>query len=312
MGGYGVPGYSGYQPPPPPDPLISPDYSGWWDRGVTIVKRGWRQLVTLQVIGLVLAVIIQTPVGVYAALARNDLSASLSTTTGANPATPADLGPLLVLIGISLLTTLVAIIVTSIVTLATVRVGVCAAIGTPITTSEALTLAVRRVFPLIGWQLLALPIYLAGVCACGVGVLYVAAVLLVLPVVVAVERRNAIGRCFALFNRNFGASLARVATIAGLSIGAAIVSAVVGAILSTATHASVPGDSGLIASSIISTVIAAIIGGAVAVFIAPLTLTAYADMRARYEQITTPTIAWELGIQPPPDQPWFYGAASRP
>src|SRR5215472_197039 len=46
------PGYGPYYPQPqwqpPPDALISPDYSGWFNRGVWIVKRGWTQLAGLQ------------------------------------------------------------------------------------------------------------------------------------------------------------------------------------------------------------------------------------------------------------------------
>jgi hypothetical protein len=282
------------------DPLISLNYNGWWSRGVSIAKRGWKPLATLQALGLILVLLLQAPIAVYAALATEDLSRSIDTSdTNATP----DLSPLLPLLGLGLLAALLAIIVTAMVTIATVHVGVSVAIGTPVRIADALHLAARRVFPLLGWQLLAIPIYLLAVCACFLPVFYVAAVFLVLPVVVAVERTNAIGRCFSLFHGNLGSSVARIATIMGLNFGVGIAGGLIGRLFDAAARAASPGTVGVVAGSVSSTLVAAAIGGALAVLLAPLTLAAYADMRARLEPLNTMMIAQQLGIVPPAE-PW--------
>src|SRR6266511_3141208 len=243
------------------DPLISLNYNGWWSRGVSIAKRGWKPLATLQALGV---------------------------------------------IGFALVVALLAIIVAAMVTIATVHVGVSVAIGAPVRIADALHLAARRVFPLLGWQLLAIPIYLLAVCACFLPVFYVAAVFVVLPVVVAVERTNAIGRCFSLFHGNLGSSIARIATIVGLNFGVAIAGGFVGTLFDAAARAASPGTVGLVAGSVASTLVAAAIGAALAILLAPLTLAAYADMRARLEPLNTMMIAQQLGIVPPA-VPWPAG-----
>jgi hypothetical protein len=190
------------------------------------------------------------------------------------------------------------------VTLATVHVGVSIAMGVPVSIGNALGLAGRRVFPLLGWQLLAVPIYIAGLCLCFLPVLYVGAVFAVLPVVVAVERTGAIGRCFSLFHRDLGTSVGRIATVFGLTIAASIAGGGIGSILDSAARAASPGQTGIITGSVFSTLLSAVIGAALAILTAPLTLVAYADMRARVEPVTSAVIAQQLGILPPPAQQW--------
>lgn len=59
------------------DPLISPNYNGWWSRGVSIAQRGWKPLAALQAVGVVLVLLVQAPVAAYAALASEDLTRTL-------------------------------------------------------------------------------------------------------------------------------------------------------------------------------------------------------------------------------------------
>ncbi|SNT65817.1 hypothetical protein SAMN05421812_12725 [Asanoa hainanensis] len=301
----GVP-TGGYLPPPqfgpqqPADPLISPDYSGWWNRGVAIAKAGWRPLAGLQVVGVVLALLVQAPVAVFIALASDDLENSFTTTDASgNP----DLTPFIVVMSLTVGAALLAVLLTTVVTLASVYIGVSIAVGVPPRLGDAVRMAVRRVFPLIGWQLLAIPIYLVAVCLCVLPIFYVVAVFAVLPVVVAVERTNAISRCFTLFHRDFGAAAGRIATILGITFGVGVVGALIGGGIEAATGVSVNGNAGIIAGSIVSTLLTSVISGAVAVLLAPLTLTAYADLRARVEPTNAMTIAQQLGILPP-DSPW--------
>lgn len=311
-GAGGVPS-GGYLPPPrlgpySADPLISPDFGGWWNRGVAIVRNGWKPLAALQAVGVVLSLLVQAPAAVFIALASDDLERSFvpSDTTG-----DLDWTPFLVVMSLTVLAALLALVLTTVVTLASVYVGVSVALGVPPRIGDALRMALRRLFPLLGWQLLAIPIYLVALCLCVLPIFYVAAVFIVLPVVVAVERTNAISRCFTLFHRDFGSSVGRIATILGLTIGVAVVGAVLGGVVEAATSVPLTGDAGVVTGSVLSTFLTAVIAGAVAVLTAPLTLTAYADMRARTEPVNAMVIAQQLGILPPAN-PWGPGAPQPP
>jgi hypothetical protein len=277
------------------DPLISPDYGGWWSRGVNIAKRGWKPLAALQAAALLLALVAEAPVQAYSALATDRLTQTLTTS---HPSAPPDLTPLLSVLGLAFAAVLVAIVVSAVVTIATVHVGVSVATGAEVRISDALGLAARRVFPLLGWQLLAVPIYLVAVCLCFFPVFYVVAVMVALPVVVAIERTNAISRCFSLFHQDLGLAVSRIATIVALTIGVAGLGGVLGSVINSGVRAAVPGDGGILAGAVGSTLLSAIVSGALAILIAPLTLTAYADMRARQEPIDATIIARQLGIVP--------------
>ncbi len=93
----------------------------------------------------------------------------------------------------------------------------------------------------------------------------------------------------------------------GLTIAAAVVGGVIGAIAEVAARAAIVDDTGIIIGSTISTMIAAVLSGIAAVLIAPLTLTAYADMRVNVEPVTSASIAQELGIAVPGAPPYPYG-----
>jgi hypothetical protein len=285
---------------PVEDPLVSPDFGGWWSRGLSIAKRGWKPLAALQAGGLLLVLLFQVPVEAYSAVLTERLSTS-------SARAQADLSPLFGLLGFTFAGAMLALIVTAVVTLATVHIGASIAVGAPVRVADALRLAGQRVLPMIGWQILALPIYLVAVCLCVLPVLYVAAVFLVLPVVVAVERTNAIGRCFSLFHGNLGTAVSRAATILGITIGAAIGGGLVGAALNAIGRSATPGETGIIVGSVFSTLVAAVVSGVVAILVAPLTLTAYADLRSRKEPASGAGIAAQLGIVPATGTPWSTG-----
>ncbi len=290
-------GYTVPPPPPPPDAALGAlTYNGWWQRGTWIVRQGWRQLALLQVIGMVLQLGAQTPVVVLLTLRTDDLARAAG--TGAEPP---DISQFYGLFGYGLLAILASVVATAAVTVATVHVGASIVVGGTPSFGGAVRLGLRRAFPVIGWQLLAVPIYLVAVCACVVPVIYVAAVFTVLPVVVAVERNGAIGRCFSLFHADLGASIARIATIGGMVIGAAFVGNVIGTLVESGVTAAAAGDNGLIAGAVVAVLISTVFTGALAVFVAPLTLSAYLDLRALLLQ---PVTATELvdGLRLPPQR----------
>jgi hypothetical protein len=309
-GGYAVPPPSFGQPAGDPgfDPLISPDYNGWFSRATALVKVGWRQLAALQAIGIAAVVAAQLPIILWTVSVSTDLGG-----VSDDPAATPEVGVLFGLLGATVVGVFVTVLVAALVTLASIRVGVAVATGAEPNVGDALRGALGRMFPMLGWQIVAGFIILAGVCACVLPAIYLYAVFVTIPAVVAFERTNVISRCFQLFHRDLGAAVARAATIIGLTVAVAVVAGIVDAIVSAITGAStnefgaVSGDNlgtgALIGSSILSTLIGALLGAVAAVFTSQLTLTAYADLRARVEPVSTAVLASELGLHPPTTAP---------
>jgi hypothetical protein len=306
VAGYAVP----YLPQYGYDPLISPDYGGWWQRGMAIVKAGWPQLASLQAIGIAVGMLVQAPLLIYIALWSQSL---LSDANGGATGQP-DLGPILGTAGLALLAAFVSVIISAAITVATMHLAASIAAGTTRSVGASARLALRRALPLVGWEVLSAPIILAALCLCVLPVLYPLAVFTILPAVVAFERTNAISRCFALFHRNVGVAVGRIATIAGIGILVAVVASIIGQIVESA--AGVPGSIGvpvggrdvetgvLIAATIGSTAVSVVLTAAVAVLTGPLTLLTYADLRARYEPLSTQVLINELGIDETTTDPY--------
>jgi hypothetical protein len=292
ISGYAVP----YLAQPGHDPLISADYSGWWQRSIAIVKAGWPQLAAVQAIGVAVQVLLQVPLLVYVATQSQQFAVDTQNTT-----TP-DLTPIFGALGFTFLIAFAGIVVGAIVTIATMQMSVSIATGGQPRLGPALSAAAKRAFPLIGWQLLAGLIMLVGLCACVLPFFYFLAVFTVMPGVVAFERTNAISRCFRLFHANLGVAVGRVATIVGISIGAGVFASIISGIVGGGGggfgfSATVTTEStgAIFVASAISAIIGAVIDRGVAIVTGPLTLTAYADMRARVEPLTTQTLLQELG-----------------
>jgi hypothetical protein len=105
-----------------------------------------------------------------------------------------------------------------------------------------------------------------------------------LPVVVLLERGNAIDRVFRLFHADFGASLGRIATMFGLQLAISIVGSQISSLIATPISSS---GSATTAVVIVSQAISGVFSLASTVVFAPMLLTAYADMRARREPFST-------------------------
>jgi len=275
----------------PEDPLISPDYSGWWRRGVSLAKLAWRQILVLQAIVGVLTFTVQTVAATWQSFALRDIDRA--TAAGQDP----DLGSIVAGTGLVLVASLVVALVGMVATLAAVRIVVEAATGGQPDLGAALGGAVRRLFPLLGWGILSGLLVVVGLCACLVPGLYFVAVLLVLAPVVALERGNAIGRCFKLFHGDLGASVARTATILGMVVGVSVVGGIITGIASLAAPPETASTGAFVASAAVSSGFGVVIGGALRILIDPLTVAAYADMRARIEPLSTGMLVQELGIR---------------
>ncbi|WP_327005644.1 hypothetical protein OHA72_63625 [Dactylosporangium sp. NBC_01737] len=292
------------------DPLVSPDYAGWWRRSLAILQQGWRTLAVLQFIGLVLSLLFSVPQALLMLSVLDDLArASRTVDPDTGQAVTPDLGPIFGLFGVLLVGAFLGILVSFAVAIACNHVAVSVAAGLRPRIGAALGLAVRRVFPLLGWQLLAGLIVVVGICACILPAIYLSAVFLVLPAVVTFERgSSAISRCFKLFHQDLGASISRIATIGGISIGIAVVAYIVSQIIQSVpagpTFDPESGDlfgtagTAYIVAVVIGSVVAELFSRAGAVLTSTLTLTTYADLRGRVEPLTTAILANEAGLAP--------------
>jgi hypothetical protein len=273
------------------DPLVSPDYAGWRRRNIAILRTYWRPLVVLQLIGAAAALVLRVPTAVFEAIGARGLQAPApSDNAGALRALSRAL-PWIILGATGwILASLVAVVVL----LASMRLIVRAVTGGQPDVGDALRGALRRLFPLIGWGLLASLAVLLGLCACFVPGIYLIAVFSVLPAVVLFERGDVIARCFRLFHADVAASLTRVGTVIAISIAAGVVANIIDSIVRAVADAAAPGTGGLVTATIIVTVIDVVIAAGYGVLLGPLILTTYADLRARREPVNTPVLARDL------------------
>lgn len=199
--GWGPPG------PPPDDPLVPHDFSSWTARIVDAFVRSWRRIILLQ---LVLAV----PVAVLGyVVARtsgitvdNGVVGGLGNDTGTVTVShPGRLALTLVLFAV------VVFVLGAVVQLASLWLIVAQAAGRPPDLGSAARFAVRRMLPLIGWNLLVTVMVAVGALLFIVPGVYLAVVLVPTVLgVVAFERRG-VGRCFELVRGRFWAVFGRCA-----------------------------------------------------------------------------------------------------
>lgn len=261
----------------PDDPLVSPNYEGWWARAGALAKKIWKPALKLNAVALLPLLALTVPANVMLTTEQRELQTA--TLDQANPPDMSTLTEFLTAAGWLLAATMVAALVSAVVTAATVRLVVLAATGQPVSLREALRTALRRGPAVIGWQILGGLLGALAFLACFLPILYVGAALMILPVVVTIERGVGIGRSFSLFHADIGASLARVGSIWAVTIGASMVLAATGTVL----ELTVGGTPGVVVSSLWSGLYYLVAG----IYITPLLVTAYADMRARREPFST-------------------------
>ncbi|GAB2597850.1 hypothetical protein Aab01nite_73580 [Paractinoplanes abujensis] len=298
-GGYGTPGYGapGYGPPPgydpntypygaqpayglpsgyyagPDDPLVSPDFAGWFRRSFTLLSAVWQPMTLVQLVWAVPLLAI----GVVAALITPDASVI---TDPQDVSFDDFLEPLLIILPF----TLAAVVLSMVSQLATLDILVQRATGRPVSVGTALKNGLRRFFPLLGWQILAGLIILVGLLFCILPGLYFAVVLTVLTPIILLERGEGISRAFQLFHANFGAALGRIATVYGFYLAFTFVEGIFTSVIDPSGTA---GTGVALFLAVVSTAFSVASG----VVVAPMVLTAYADMRARREPFSTAYLA---------------------
>jgi hypothetical protein len=265
--------------PAPDDPLVSADFNGWWRKSFRLLKAVWWQAVLLQLFWAV-------PLIAVEALAGRALSRTFAGLTDAPDNFRPDWHPFLqslyYVVPLIVLTALLGLVGS----LAMPGLVVQAALGGPPSVWRAVRTAIPRLPAYIGWGFLAFLLALAGFVCCFLPGYYVAVVLTVLPVVVLLERGGAIARCFRLFHANVGDALVRLFTMIGLNIVVSTVGQVLIGIVASPSDLVRPDGvswSGLLTLTALATVVTAVS----AVVLSPMTVTTYADLRARYEPFST-------------------------
>jgi hypothetical protein len=260
----------------PADPLVSPNYEGWWQRAIALARQTWRQVLTVHLIALVPTTALTLP----ATLRLNEVTATLGLVPGRPlPDMTEYIQVALQLVGLSIVASLISAVAVAV----SVQLVVLAATGRPVSVPVAFRVGIRRAPAVIGWGALAGFVYAGAALACFLPIFYVGAALMVLPVVATLERGSGIGRSFALFHADLGTSVARVATMFGVSLGSLGVSAVIGAVL----KAVVADPAATIGATLLSGVTGLLLG----IILVPLLVTTYADMRARREPFSTAYLA---------------------
>ncbi|GAA0532124.1 hypothetical protein GCM10010172_11100 [Paractinoplanes ferrugineus] len=257
----------------PNDPLVSSDFSGWWNKSFRLLRAAWRPIAVLQIVSAIPQIVFL----VLLDIRTNDLVTTLN--SNAEPTT-AELRALFdPYLGL-LLPLLIALLVGLVSTLASLQLLIQQATGQPLSIGTALRAAVRRAPALIGWCVPAMLMVGVGLLFCLLPGIYLAFVFAVLSTVVLLERGNAIGRVFALFHADFGASLARVVVAGGIAFALNTLADIITRPIAATAGASTT-------TSIVTQTIAGLIAVVGATLTIAMMLTAYADMRARHEPFST-------------------------
>lgn len=257
----------------PEDPLVSPNFGGWWNRSVALLSVAWQPMAMVQLIWALPLVVL----GVFLNLAPTEPD-----TTTSSELT----GDLLVALLIGAGAALIAILLSFVTQLATIQILVQRATGQPMSVRDALLTGLRRAPAMLGWGLLAGLLVLVGLVLCILPGIYVGLALSVLPVIVLLERGTGIGRAFQLFHADFGAAIGRVATIIAIMLAVTLVDSVFSGLILSAADGEVSIGAAVVAS-VLSTIFSIILS----IVASPLLLTAYADMRARHEPFSTAYLA---------------------
>ena len=262
----------------PTDALISNDYAGWWGRGFALLRAGWRPMVMLHLILAVPMLVLLVPTEIAYERRERALQASLSSADQLPP-----FGDILRSALIPLAGGIPAGLIFAFGVLATVRMVTVVATGGVPRVGDAARAAVRRLPAMLGWSVVTVVICLVAFVLCFLPLIYVGTVLTIMPVVVQLERGNAVSRCFALFHADLGASIGRAATIGGLSVAASVVMVVITSVADLVLSGWAIG----FVTAFLQVLVYVFSG----VVLTPLIVTMYADMRARHEPFSTAYLA---------------------
>ncbi|MEU6074631.1 hypothetical protein [Micromonospora sp. NPDC047074] len=279
----------------PADPLVTPPgagVSGWFDRCVGAVRRGWRVLLPILLLTQVLpAVVVSALTLVVDPSARWE--ESMVDDPAALPDTfVADLG---VMLAVVLGSAVVFGLVQSLGWAAGSWVIARQAAGEPVSVGAALSYGLRRALGLWGWTLVMSLIIGLGICFCFIPGIYFAFALSMAGPVYLFERQHPIGRSYRMFHDRLGLMLGRVALVAAAVIvggGAAGLVEGIGTLPFGTTPLESPGTA-------VGVLVVTLVGGVLALptHLAQLVglVVTYAEQRAHEGPVNSARLAGELG-----------------
>lgn len=283
MAGYPPYPVGGGVPAPHNDPLVPPDFGGWFNRVFGVFRRSWKPLLILQV----MAVAVGALVGVAQFLVVPD-RARLGAEIGQAPAT----GPAIAVYLVGLVISLVA---NAFIASASVVAVVRDAVGHPTGALAALRLGTSRAFPLLGWcvvggLMMAVTLGITAVIPL-IGPILFLAVLLYLGVVfgasllgVVVIERGTLGRCFALVGRRFWPTVGRLVLLGLIAAVYALVAVIVPVLL--AVSGTTP---------VLSVILAVILLLPLWTLVPAVGVVTYSELRFREDGVTsTASLAAEM------------------
>lgn len=279
-----APPSAGGQIPSTGDPLVPPDFSGWFQRSSSLLRRNFVRLAILQVLPAAGFAVLFTFLADLYIGTFSRMSAQVAAARSAGGATPPPATDMSVASSpVILITQVVATTVGLFALAATYHVLIRDATDRPSSVGAALRFVASRALPLLGWGLLSVIVVRLGSQLFVPG-LYLQVALMTPLVGVVVLERTDIRRCFALVhNGRFWATFGRAA-IAGLLMGIYAVPVVIVAVL-------VGWLAGITAGAIVAAVLLIPAGA----YLATAQVVMYAELRAHKDPgVTTSTLAAEL------------------
>lgn len=250
------------------DPLVSPDWAGWWQRSTLLLRATWQPLLAIQGAAAVVGTAVGGP-----AVARYSSTATTLTDFS-------DISPFVEALGWLAFGALVPLPVAAWGLLTGLHLAATRATGRGGDVAASMVAALRRLPAMIGWLLPAIVLIFVGFVLCFVPAFYLAAALSTLPAVVLFERGSGLRRSFRLFHTDLAAALGRIGTLAALCLMATV-----------AANALINPVVAITGSELVSTVFIllaqAVSSTAIGVIAVPFLLTTYADLRSRREHFHT-------------------------
>lgn len=217
-----------------PDPLVARDgFGDWWNKVFGVLGRSWRSLVPLYLASL--------PLTLLAVAAVLPLADRVGEADG--PGLRIDRADLAARLGVLALSLVLGLVVSTVVRGASAWVITHDAAGEPTTWGAAVRFGLRRFWSFVGWSLLTGIVTAVSVLACVLPAVWLGVVFgSVLTGVVAFERGDTWGRCFALARGAWWALFGRILIVGVLGfVAGSIVQAVTGGLVASDATVAVLG-----------------------------------------------------------------------
>jgi hypothetical protein len=264
------------------DPLVTPTiqgFGGWWERVWKTFSRSWRAVLPIVALtsGLpVLVLVLATQSERNRLGGLLDVQQPNETQAQLNAHLHALLSAELKVIGVGMIFAIVGAFIGGIGWSAAMWTITKQAVGEPAPFGHAMKFGARTCLRLGAWYLLYGLIVGAGIVCCLLPGLYFAVAGSLIAPIVIFRRDAAIRESFRLVNRNFGATLGRLASLVGLIVGTSVV---IDVIRLAAPSSGVGG--------VISNVVGAVAALPASILLIIGVLLTYAELQAREQPLNS-------------------------